>query len=146
MVPPGTTDLGWSPPTGWPLHLVGITVNDLAGALEPWTLLGFAVVAEGEVGSQGVQVRMLSAGATRREFLAPLFETSPVARFLAKRGPGLHHVAFRLGDLAGELGRLQTAGAHLIDDEPRPGFGGHAVAFVHPTSSNGVLVELVQAP
>jgi methylmalonyl-CoA epimerase len=76
--------------------------------------------------------------------LEPLSNDSPVGRFLEKRGPGIHHIAIRVNDIRAELARLKTNGARLIDEEPRTGAGGCLVAFVHPASTGGVLLELVQ--
>lgn len=127
------------------LHHVGIAVEDLREAKARYGLLGFSVVAEGEVASQGVRVVMLKGEREALlELLAPLGPESPVGRFLAKRGPGLHHLAFATPRIAEELARLKGEGARLIDEVPRPGFGGHRVAFLHPGFGLGVLWELVE--
>ncbi|MFN3368078.1 MAG: methylmalonyl-CoA epimerase [Thermus sp.] len=127
------------------LHHVGIAVESLEEAKARYGLLGFGVVAEGEVASQGVRVAMLRGkGETLLELLAPLGPDTPVGRFLAKRGPGLHHLAFATSRIEEELARLKAAGARLIDEAPRPGFGGHRVAFLHPNFGLGVLWELVE--
>ncbi len=128
------------------LHHVGIAVEDLEAAKARYLLLGYRVVAAGEVPAQGVRVALLEAeGETLLELLAPLAPETPVGRFLAKRGPGLHHLAFATRDIEGELARLKAAGARLVDEVPRPGFGGHRVAFLHPSFGLGVLWELVEA-
>jgi methylmalonyl-CoA/ethylmalonyl-CoA epimerase len=128
------------------LHHVGIAVEDLEEAKARYLLLGFRVEAEGEVAAQGVRVAMLKGeGEALLELLAPLGPETPVGRFLAKRGPGLHHLAFATGRIEGDLARLRAEGARLIDEVPRPGFGGHRVAFLHPTFGLGVLWELVEA-
>ncbi|APD09528.1 MULTISPECIES: methylmalonyl-CoA epimerase [Thermus] len=128
------------------LHHVGIAVEDLEAAKARYLLLGYRVVAAGEVPAQGVRVALLEAeGETLLELLAPLAPETPVGRFLAKRGPGLHHLAFATRDMEGELSRLKAAGARLVDEVPRPGFGGHRVAFLHPSFGLGVLWELVEA-
>ncbi|RTI03565.1 methylmalonyl-CoA epimerase [Thermus scotoductus] len=111
------------------LHHVGIAVEDLEEAKARYGLLGFGVVAEGE---------------TLLELLAPLGQDTPVGRFLVKRGPGLHHLAFATSRIEEELARLKGVGARLIDEVPRPGFGGHRVAFLHPGFGLGVLWELVE--
>jgi methylmalonyl-CoA/ethylmalonyl-CoA epimerase len=130
---------------GLPLDHVAIATNDLDDGSAPFALLGLQVNGDDEdVPTQRVRVRMLRAGAVRVELLAPMGDDGPVARFLAKRGPGLHHVAFRVADVGAELTRLRAAGVQLIDEAPRPGHGGTLVAFVHPRSAAGVLVELVQ--
>jgi len=128
------------------LHHVGIAVEDLEEAKARYLLLGFRVEAEGEVAAQGVRVAMLKGeGEALLELLAPLGPETPVGRFLAKRGPGLHHLAFATERIEEDLARLRGEGARLIDEVPRPGFGGHRVAFLHPTFGLGVLWELVEA-
>jgi methylmalonyl-CoA/ethylmalonyl-CoA epimerase len=128
------------------LHHVGIAVEDLEEAKARYLLLGFRVEAEGEVAAQGVRVAMLKGeGEALLELLAPLGPETPVGRFLANRGPGLHHLAFATGRIEEDLARLRAEGARLIDEVPRPGFGGHRVAFLHPTFGLGVLWELVEA-
>jgi methylmalonyl-CoA/ethylmalonyl-CoA epimerase len=129
---------------------VGIAVRDLDAAKARWAALGYrpvaeGTVAEGTVPEQGVRVAMLEGDAgARLELLAPTGPETPVGRFLAKRGEGLHHLAFAVPDVAAALAGLKAAGARLIDEAPRPGFGGHRVAFVHPRAFAGVLVELVE--
>ncbi|HYW07387.1 MAG TPA: VOC family protein, partial [Longimicrobium sp.] len=86
----------------------------------------------------------LGSGAGRLELLAPLRDDSAIARFLARRGPGMHHLCYRVADVAAELERHRAAGAQLIDETPRPGAAGHLVAFLHPKSTGGVLTELLQ--
>jgi methylmalonyl-CoA/ethylmalonyl-CoA epimerase len=97
------------------------------------------------VEAQGVEVVFVGEGAGRIELLAPLHAESPVAKFLEKRGPGMHHLCYRVPDIAAELARWTAEGAQLIDRAPRPGAHGHQVAFLHPRSTGGVLVELLQA-
>lgn len=135
---------GPAPPDGWSIDHVGIAVPDLDAGAAPWRALGLPWAEDEVVPQQGVRVRVLRAGDGLLELLAPLDDASPVARFLARRGPGLHHLAFRVGDVASELARLRAEGARTVDDAPRPGRGGSRVAFVHPSWANGVLVELVQ--
>ncbi|MFD3006053.1 methylmalonyl-CoA epimerase [Thermus tengchongensis] len=128
------------------LHHVGIAVEDLDEAKARYLSLGFTPVAEGEVAAQGVRVAMLRGeGETLLELLAPLGLDTPVGRFLERRGPGLHHLAFATGQIEEDLARLKAEGAKLIDEVPRPGFGGHRVAFLHPAFGLGVLWELVEA-
>ncbi len=129
------------------LHHVGIAVADLEAARARWARLGYRLEAEGAVPAQGVRVAMLAApgGGARIELLAPSGPDTPVGRFLARRGEGLHHLAFAVPDVAKALAELESAGARLVDRAPRPGFGGHLVAFVHPSAFGGVLVELVEA-
>lgn len=133
-----------APPDGWSIDHVGIAVPDLDAGAAPWRSLGLPWAEDEILPEQGVRVRILRAGGGLLELLAPLDDASPVARFLERRGPGLHHLAFRVGDVAAELARLRTVGARTVDDAPRPGRAGSRVAFVHPSWANGVLVELVQ--
>ena len=97
-----------------------------------------------EVEQQRTRVAFLPLGESRIELIAPTDDTSPVASFLAKRGEGLHHVCFQVDDLAEEMSRLAAAGMRLVDPRPRPGAGGALIAFVHPSSACGVLIELSQ--
>src|SRR5438046_556675 len=97
-----------------------------------------------EVAEQKVRVAMLPIGESRIELLEPMSEDSPISRFLEKRGPGVHHIAVRVDDIQTALAGLKQKGARLIDEAPRRGAGGCLVAFVHPSSTGGVLLELVQ--
>jgi methylmalonyl-CoA/ethylmalonyl-CoA epimerase len=125
------------------LHHVGIAVADLDAAVARWcSLLGAEVEAEEEVPSQGVRAVALHTGSGRIELLSPTDADTPVGRFLERRGEGMHHVAFGVADLVAELARLRAAGATLVDEVPRQGLYG-PVAFVHPETMGGVLVELV---
>jgi methylmalonyl-CoA/ethylmalonyl-CoA epimerase len=126
------------------IHHMGIAVEDLEQAAQPYLTLGYELEATGAVESQGVEVWMLKSGQSRLELLRATRPDSAVAKFIDKRGPGLHHLALATPDLKAELQRLATQGAPLIDAAPRPGFGGHLVAFIHPRWSGGVLVELVE--
>ena len=124
---------------------IGIATPKLDDALKFWRdALGLEVTHTEVVEDQGVRVAMLPAGETRIELLEPTGESSPVAKFLEKRGAGIHHIAVRVPDIRAALARLKTEGARLIDEEPRTGAGGCLVAFVHPASSGGVLLELVE--
>ena len=124
---------------------IGIATERIEEALEFWRdALGLSVVHTEEVAEQGVRVAMLPLGEPRIELLEPTHEGSPVAKFLAKRGPGIHHVAVRVPDIRAALARLKEQGARLIDESPRVGAGGCLVAFVHPASAGGVLLELVE--
>jgi methylmalonyl-CoA/ethylmalonyl-CoA epimerase len=125
---------------------VGIAVRDLAEALAFYRdALGLEVEAPEEVRSQRVRAHFLPVGAARLELLEPTAPDSPIARYLDKRGPGLHHVALRVEDIRAALADLKARGVRLIDEEPRPGAHGALVAFLHPASTHGVLVELTQA-
>jgi methylmalonyl-CoA epimerase len=126
------------------LHHIGIAVDDLDAAIERYASLFGATVEQRErVEDQGVEAASLHVGSSRVELLAALGPDTPVGRFLAKRGPGMHHVAFEVADLAAELARLKTEGVELIDEAPRPGMFGLQVAFVHPEATGGVLAEFV---
>jgi len=126
------------------IHHVGIAVADLDEAVATYErLFGAHVEQRATVTEQGVEAALLRVGADRLELLASLGEDSPVGRFLAKRGPGMHHVAYEVDDLRAELARLAARGAELVDDQPRRGAFGHEVAFVHPDAAHGVLSELV---
>ena len=124
-------------------HL-GIAVENLEEASLPYRLLGLPLEDEDEfIASQGVRVRVFRAGEVLLELLEPTHIDSPIARSLEKRGPGLHHVAFRSADLEGDIAALVKEGAVFIDPEPRPGRAGSRVVFLHPKWSHGVLIELV---
>ncbi len=126
----------------------GVAVPAHEAVLEFWRdLLGLPVEHIEHVASDGVSVAMLrlGAGSGAVELLQPDEGENPVGKFLAKRGPGLHHVAFEVDDIADMLERMREAGVRLIDEKPRSGAHGTTVAFVHPASTGGVLVELVQA-
>jgi methylmalonyl-CoA epimerase len=126
------------------LHHVGIAVDDLDAAILVYSdLFGATVEHRESVGEQGVEAASLLVGDSRIELLQPLGPDTPVGRFLAKRGPGMHHVAFRVEDLPAELARLKSHEVLLIDEEPRVGLFGHQVAFVHPEATGGVLAEFV---
>jgi methylmalonyl-CoA/ethylmalonyl-CoA epimerase len=125
---------------------IGIAVADAGASLAFFReALGLEVDAPEEVPSQHVRVTFLPAGDASLELLEPTSEESAVARYLAKRGPGLHHVAFRVDDIRAALAQLKARGIRLIDEVPRPGAHGSLVAFIHPSSTHGVLVELTQA-
>jgi len=126
---------------------IGIAIRQLDEATAIWRdTLGLEVDSTEKIDEQGVCVAMLPIGETHIELLEPLAEDSPVGKFLEKRGPGLHHIAVRVNDIYGTLAQLKNKGARLIDETPRVGAGGCLVAFIHPSSVNGVLLELVQHP
>jgi len=106
--------------------------------------LGLSIEEIEEVPSQKVRVAMLPVGESRIELLEPTSEDSPISKFLAKRGPGIHHIAVQVDDIEASLRDLKARGARLIDEQPRTGAGGCLVAFIHPSSTGGVLLELVQ--
>ena len=126
------------------IHHVGVAVEDLGDAVETYERLFAARVEHREtVPDQGVEAASLLVGDGRVELLSALGDDTPVGRFLAKRGPGMHHVAYEVADIGDALARLTEQGAELIDPEPRPGLFGLQVSFVHPDSVHGVLSEVV---
>lgn len=126
------------------IHHVGVAVTNLDEAISTYReLLAGHVERRETVEDQGVEAASVRVGDGRVELLRPLGGDTPVGRFLAKRGPGMHHIAYRVDDLHGELERLAAAGVELIDTEPRAGLFGLQVAFVHPDAVHGVLTELV---
>lgn len=126
------------------IHHLGVAVEDLDDALETYERLFGAELEHREtVPDQGVEAAAVRVGDSRVELLASLGAETPVGKFLSKRGPGMHHVAYEVADLPRELARLKSEGAELIDDRPRPGLFGMEVAFVHPDAAHGVLSELV---
>ena len=125
------------------LDHVGIAVSDVAQAVGFYRdALGLDVEAPEEVASQRVRAHFVPAGESALELLEATADDSPIAKYVAKRGPGLHHITLRVGDIRAALARLKEKGVRLIDEEPRPGAHGSLVAFVHPSSAHGVLVEL----
>jgi methylmalonyl-CoA/ethylmalonyl-CoA epimerase len=106
--------------------------------------LGLKIEEIEEVAEQRVRVAMLPIGESRIELLEPTTADSPISKFLAKRGPGIHHIAIEVENIRESLRKMKDEGARLIDEEPRTGAGGCLVAFVHPSSTGGVLVELVE--
>jgi methylmalonyl-CoA epimerase len=126
------------------VHHVAFAVTDLDEALEIYQrLFGARIELRGRMDHQGVEAAYLRIGDGRVELVSALGEDTPVGRFLAKRGPGMHHVAYEVADVAAALRSLVSEGVEVIDAEPRPGLGGHEVSFVHPDSVHGVLVEVI---
>jgi methylmalonyl-CoA/ethylmalonyl-CoA epimerase len=126
------------------IHHLGIAVADLGAAVESYErLFGARVEHRETIPDQGVEAVSLRVGDGRVELLAPLAPDTPVGRFLLRRGPGMHHVAFAVDDVGRELERLLAEGTELIDLHPRRGAFGLQVAFVHPDATGGVLAELV---
>ena len=126
------------------IHHLGVAVHDLDEAVGTYErLFGAVIEHRGTLEDQGVEAAAVLVGAGRVELMAALGEETPVGRFLAKRGPGMHHVAYEVDDVRAELDRLAAEGAELIDAEPRPGLFGLQVAFVHPDAVHGVLTEVV---
>lgn len=125
-------------------HL-GVAVGSIDEALNFWREgLGLELGTVEVVEDQGVRVALLPIGESRIELLEPTGEDTPVGRFIAKRGQGIHHICVEVDDLAAKLAELKARGIRLIDQEPRTGAGGALVAFVHPAGTGGVLIELTQ--
>jgi methylmalonyl-CoA/ethylmalonyl-CoA epimerase len=126
------------------VHHVAMAVEDLDEAVATYErLFGARVELRGRMDEQGVEAAYLKVGGGRIELLSALAEDTPVGRFLAKRGPGMHHVAFEVPDVTIAMGELAANGVEVIDPEPRNGLGGHEVSFVHPDSLHGVLAEVI---
>ena len=124
---------------------IGVAVADLESAIELHTrAYGMPLVHRETIAEQGVEAVLLDVGESHVELLKPLSEESPVGRFLAKKGPGLHHVAYQVEDVAAALQQARDNGMRLIDETPRTGIRGTQVAFLHPATAGGVLTELVQ--
>ncbi len=125
------------------IHHVGIAVADLDAAVGTYVrLFGGAIEHRDLVPDQGVEAASVLVGSSRLELLVPLTEDTPVGRFLARRGPGVHHIAYEVDDIAAALADLAGAGVDLIDTVPRLGLFGLQVAFVHPDAVHGVLTEV----
>jgi methylmalonyl-CoA/ethylmalonyl-CoA epimerase len=133
------------PSPTWTVDHIGIAVTDLDQAIAHYSALAHtSVLLREKLASQGVELAFLSTGGTKVELLAPLGEDSKIARFLQKRGPGLHHICYQVSDIEAELHRLTTLGLTLIDSTPRPGAFGSRIAFIAPQSCQGVLTELAE--
>jgi methylmalonyl-CoA/ethylmalonyl-CoA epimerase len=124
---------------------IGIATSNIEDAIGFWRqALGLVPEHVEEVPQQKVRVCMLPVGDSRIELLEPMSDDSPISKFLEKRGPGIHHIAVEVDDISAVLAELKDKGAKLIDEQPRAGAGGCLVAFIHPSSTGGVLLELVQ--
>ncbi len=124
---------------------IGIAVSSLEEAIKTYTAcLDSEVIQVEDVPSEGVRIAMIPVGDSRIELLESTVPDSPIDRFLAKRGPGVHHIALEVSDIEQTLSRLTASGIRLIDQTPRAGAGGTRVAFLHPSSTHGVLLELVE--
>ena len=127
------------------VHHVAIAVHDLDEAIaKHLALYGTEVLYREDVESQGVMEAMIPIGGTSLQLLAPLGADTPVGRFLASRGEGLHHIAYAVADIEAAIAHLVEQGAKMVDSEPRRGGGGHKIAFVHPRTFAGTLIELVE--
>jgi len=124
---------------------IGIAVRSLEEATKTYEeSLGLEVEGIEKVEDQGVRVAMLPIGESRIELLEPITPESPIEKFLAKRGPGIHHIAVRVDNIEESLEKMKLAGVNLIDESPRVGAGNKRIAFVHPSSTHGVMLELVE--
>ncbi|RII31020.1 MAG: methylmalonyl-CoA epimerase [Geobacter sp.] len=127
------------------INHIGIAVQSLDATIPFYRdSLGMLLMGVEEVAEQKVRVAMLEVGGSKIELLEPIGEDSPIAKFLEKNGPGIHHLAYEVGDIAAAITKLQAGGTRMIDEKPRSGAHGALIAFVHPKSSNGVLTELCQ--
>ena len=126
------------------IHHLGLAVDDLDRALDTYVgVLGATLEHRQEIPEQGVEAASVLVGRDRVELLAPTGEDTPVGRFVAQRGPGMHHVAYLVDDVGAALRDLAAAGLELVDEAPRQGLFGLEVAFVHPDAVHGVLTEVV---
>ena len=124
---------------------VGVAVEDLDASIALYEqTYAMTLVHRETVTEQGVEAVLLDVGENHVELLAPLGEDTPVGRFLAKKGPGIHHVAYQVTDIDAELARIKKSGLRLIDEQPRTGIRGSRVAFLHPSATGGVLTEIVE--
>ena len=126
---------------------VGIAVEDLDATLDLYArAFGIRPVSREHIEHDGVEEAMLDVGGVHLQLVASARDDSPIDRFLERRGPGLHHLGIAVRDLEAALAHLRSEGVELIDEAPRMGGGGHRVAFVHPRSTGGVLIELIEDP
>ncbi len=124
---------------------IGIAVRSLAEAVKVYeTAVGLSLAGYDEVEEQGARVAMLDIGESRIELVEPTRQDSPIEKFMAKRGEGIHHIAVRVDNIEEALARLKASGVRLIDEKPRRGAHNTRIAFVHPASTHGVLMELVE--
>jgi|SRR5450631_1029794 len=127
------------------LDHVGVAVRSLAAAKSIYEKLGLTISPEETVPSEKVRVVMIPVGKTRLELLEATSDDSTIAKFIAKRGEGLHHISLQVPDLAAAVAKLKADGVRLVSDEIKTGAGGHRYIFVHPSSAGGVLLELVES-
>jgi methylmalonyl-CoA/ethylmalonyl-CoA epimerase len=126
------------------LHHVGIVVSDIDEAIARYEVLGFRDGERHDISEQHIVAISFRSGPGWVELIQPTDPEGPIARYMAKRGEGTHHIAYAVDDIVAELARLRDAGVRLIDEEPRSGAHGWKIAFIHPESCHGVLTELVQ--
>jgi len=131
----------------WQVDHIGIAVSDLEVAIQHYSQTALTEITLRErLPEQGVELVFLNTGGAKLELLAPLNDSSTLARFIKKRGPGLHHICYKVDNIVSELSRLESLGAKLIDSSPRHGAGGTKIAFISPSSFFGVLTELCEYP
>ena len=131
----------------WQVDHIGIAVSDLEVAIQHYSQTALTEITLRErLPEQGVELVFLNTGGAKLELLAPLNDSSTLARFINKRGPGLHHICYKVDNIVSELSRLESLGAKLIDSSPRHGAGGTKIAFISPSSFFGVLTELCEYP
>lgn len=129
------------------LYHIGVAVKSLTEGLALWRdTLGLKLVEEEELPDRGLRVAMLEAGGTEVELLESTRDDSVIAKYIAKRGPGIHHLAFEVEDIDASLAELKAQGVRLVDEVARPGASRTRVAFLHPAATGGVLVEIVEKP
>jgi methylmalonyl-CoA epimerase len=134
-----------SSPSPWTVDHIGIAVPDIEAAIALYaSTAGTSVTLREKLVDRGVELAFLNTGGTKLELLMPLRDDTPIAKFLAKRGPGLHHVCYKVDNIRQEMERLKQLGANLIDTTPRPGASGTIIAFLEPQSFSGVLTELCE--
>jgi len=134
-----------SSPSPWTVDHIGIAVPDIDAAIALYAATaGTSVTLREKLLDRGVELAFLNTGGTKLELLMPLRDDTPIAKFLAKRGPGLHHVCYKVDNIRQEMERLKQRGANLIDTTPRPGASGTIIAFLEPQSFSGVLTELCE--
>jgi len=129
------------------LNHVAVAVSDLDGAVRLFRdVLGLAVSEPEDVAAQKVRTVMVPLGDTRIELVWPTSDDSPIAKYLSKKGPGLHHLCYEVDDVAATIAAMKDAGLQMIDEEPRDGVHGTKIAFAHPKSAGGVLTEFAELP
>lgn len=132
-------------PVPWPIDHIGIAVTDLDAAIALYaSTAGTSVILREKLQDRGIELAFLNTGGTKLELLMPLQGNTPLARFIEKRGPGIHHICYRVDNIETEMARLESLGAKLIDTIPRPGASGTMIAFIEPASFSGVLTELCE--
>ena len=124
---------------------IGIALSDFDETAKMLELLGLKAHTPEEIPDQMVKVQSFTIGESDIELLTPTSSDSPIAQFLSKKGPGIHHIAIRVDDIETEIAHLKSKGCRMVDEKPRQGAGGKLIAFLHPKSTGGILIELVQA-